>query len=78
MRRAIRWGLCAVSALTLSGCLVASKSELNAARSQNRALAEQNQAQLVEIENLKAHNRALEDRLLRNESESAALGKPRL
>ena len=40
---------------------------------QNRALAEQNRAQLEEIENLKTHNRTVEDRLIRSDEQLAVL-----
>jgi chemotaxis protein MotB len=56
----------------LSGCLVP-QSDLAAAQSQGRTLAQQNRAQLAEIDNLKAHNREVEDRLIRTEQELSAL-----
>jgi chemotaxis protein MotB len=55
----------------LSGCQFAPKSQLTAAETRSRALGEQNQAQLAEIANLKAHNRRVEDRLIRAEQELA-------
>lgn len=58
----------------LPGCLLAPKTELNASQAQNRALVEQNRAQLTEIENLKAHSRTLEDRLIRGEEQLADQG----
>jgi chemotaxis protein MotB len=61
-------GVCAA----LSGCLVP-QSELTAAQSQNRVLAEQSRAQLAEIDNLKAHNHDVEDRLVRSQQEMTAL-----
>ena len=57
----------------MPGCLFVPKTELNAVEAQNRALAEQNQAQLAEIENLKAHSRTLEDRVIRSEKQLALL-----
>jgi chemotaxis protein MotB len=63
--------LCAAVATALPGCLFAPKTELNASQAQNRALAEQNRAQLAEIENLKIHNRTVEDRLIRSEEQAA-------
>jgi hypothetical protein len=65
--------LFALLALLLPGCLVASKTELNAAQVQNRALMEQSKAQLAEIENLNAHSRDLEDRVIRDENQLASL-----
>jgi chemotaxis protein MotB len=58
------------AAMVLSGCMVP-QSELNSALTQNRALTEQSQAQLAEIENLKVHSRALEDRVIRSEKQLA-------
>jgi len=56
-----------------SGCLVAPVTELNDALTRNRVLSEQSRAQLVEIENIKAHNRDVEDRLVRSEQQLATL-----
>ena len=56
----------------MPGCVVP-QTELNAANTQNRALTEQNRAQLVEIENLKVHNRTLEDRVIHSEKQLAKL-----
>ena len=58
------------AAVILPGCLVP-KAELNASLTENRALTEQTQAQLAEIENLKAHSRALEDRVIHSEKQLA-------
>ena len=63
--------LWAAFATALPGCLLAPKTELNASQAQNRALGEQNRAQLAEIENLKAHSRTLEERLIRSEEQLA-------
>ena len=72
--KAILWILLgALAAIALPGCMVVPKSELNAANTQNRALAEQNRAQLAEIENLKVHSRTIEDRLIRSEEQLARL-----
>jgi chemotaxis protein MotB len=66
--KSLGWLLCgAWMAAILPGCLLAPKSALNAANTQNRALTEQSRAQLAEIENLKVHGRTLEDRVIRNE-----------
>jgi chemotaxis protein MotB len=61
------------AALSLSGCQWVSKGQLTAADSQNRILNEQNKAQLAEIENLKAHNRTVENQLIQAEEELADL-----
>ena len=65
--KALAWlVLCAAAAVALPGC-----TALNAANAQNRALADQNRAQLAEIENLRAHSRTLEDRVVRSEEQLA-------
>ncbi len=73
MKAAIWPLLCAAMAVASSGCLLVPKTELNAAQVQSRALAEQNRAQLAEIDNLKTHSRALEDRVIRSEEQLALL-----
>ena len=55
----------------LAGCYVP-KSQLVNYETTNRVLAEQNRAQLVEIENLKTHSHQTEDQLIRAEQELAA------
>jgi chemotaxis protein MotB len=60
-----------IGTAVLPGCLFVPKTELNASLAQNRALTEQSQAQLAEIGNLKAHTRALEDRVIRGEKQLA-------
>ncbi len=68
------WGLLViVSAMLapLTGCYVP-KSQLVTYETTNRVLSEQSRAQLVEIENLKAHSRQTEDQLIRAEQELAA------
>ena len=65
--------LCATAVITLPGCLFVPKAQLNAACSRNRLLAEQNQAQLAEIENLKTHSRTVEDRVIHSEEQLALL-----
>ena len=70
--KAIVWLLlCAPAAVVLPGCLLAPRTELNAAQAQNRALSEQNRAQLAEIDNLKVHSHTLEDRVIRSEEQLA-------
>jgi len=57
-----------------AGCMVP-QTQLNTAQTQNRALTEQNRAQLVEIENLKVHSRNVENQLMRAEQDLALLEK---
>jgi len=67
------WGLVVAVAgvlALLAGCYVP-KSEVVNYETTNRVLAEQNRAQLVLIENLKAHSRQTEDQLIRAEQELA-------
>ena len=64
--------ICA-AVVVLPGCLFVPTTDLNASMAQNRALTEQSQAQLAEIENLKAHSRTLEDRVIRSEKQLALL-----
>ncbi|MEN6557183.1 MAG: OmpA family protein [Thermoguttaceae bacterium] len=66
------WSVLAGMSVALSGCMVP-QSELNLAEAQNRALAEQNRAQLAEIDNLKTHARTLENRVIRSEDQLAKL-----
>ena len=61
-------------AIMLLGCQ-ASPSKVATLESQNRALAEQNRAQLAEIENLKIHARGVQDKLLAVEAELARLDR---
>ena len=56
-----------------SGCLFTSKTSLNSAEAQSRILAEQNAAQLTEIENLRAHGHDLEAKVTRSEEQMALL-----
>ena len=72
--KAAGWGLLVVAAggfAPAAGCYVP-KSQVVNYETTNRVLAEQNRAQLVEIENLKAHSRQTEDQLIRAEQELAA------
>jgi chemotaxis protein MotB len=63
-----------LAAMTVfSGCMFVPKTQLTACRLENQSLAEQSRAQLAEIENLKVHSRATEDRLIRAEEELALL-----
>ena len=66
--KALFWLLLGASAaVALPGCLFVPKTELSAAQDENRTLAEQNRAQLAEIQNLNVHSRSLEDRVIRSE-----------
>lgn len=56
-----------------AGCLLASKSDLDAAQTQNRVLREQTRAQLAEIENVQSHTRKTENQLATAEQRLAAL-----
>jgi chemotaxis protein MotB len=60
-------------AAALPGCQWVSPGKFATEQSQNRMLAEQNQAQQQEIENLKAHNRTVENQLIQAEEELAEL-----
>ena len=55
----------------LPGCTLVPTTEYNACQAENRNLADQNRAQLAEIENLKVHSRDLEDRVIRSERQVA-------
>jgi chemotaxis protein MotB len=57
----------------LSGCALVSKSRLDAAQTQNRALVEKNRALTAEVANLKVHGDNLLDKLERTEEELAVL-----
>jgi chemotaxis protein MotB len=74
---AARWAA-GVRRLTWGGLLLVaagcqSNTQLASLQSQNRVLAEQNRAQLAEIQNLKIHNRHVEDQLIRAEQQLAEL-----
>jgi chemotaxis protein MotB len=73
MKASLGLFLFVASASLLPGCSLFSMTELNSAQVQNRSLAEQSKAQLAEIENLKAHNRDLEARVIRSEKQAANL-----
>jgi chemotaxis protein MotB len=64
-------GLC--SLVPLAGCQWVPKGQLTACEAQYRASSEQSKAQLAEIANLKAHNRAVENQLMKAEQELAAV-----
>jgi len=56
-----------------AGCQLVSRNQLTACEAQTRELSEQSKAQLAEIANLKAHNRTVENRLMKAEEELALL-----
>lgn len=61
------------SAVACAGCGWVPKTQIAACQTQNRTLAEQNKAQVAEIENLKVHTRNVEDQLIRAEEDLAHL-----
>jgi chemotaxis protein MotB len=65
--------LFSASLALLPGCQFPSTGKLTEAQGQNRVLSEQAQAQQQEIENLKAHNRAIENQLIQAEEELAEM-----
>ncbi len=72
--KALAWMLIGIAlSVALPGCLFVPKSQWNTSQAENRALKEQNRAQLTEIENLKDHGHALENRLIRSEEQLALL-----
>jgi hypothetical protein len=70
MKASVRLFSCA-AVLAVSGCAWVPATQWNSLQAQNRALAEQNQVQLAEIENLRLHNQTVEDNLLRDEKQLA-------
>ncbi|MEN6458420.1 MAG: hypothetical protein ABFC63_05775 [Thermoguttaceae bacterium] len=62
-----------VLAASLPGCTMVPVTEWNTLQAQNRALAEQNRAQLAQLDNLRDHCRTVEDRMLADEKQLAAL-----
>ena len=72
VRYSIQRAGAAAMLLLIAGCGFVSQSRYRASQTQNRALAEQNKAQLAEIENLKVHTRSVEDRLIEAERTLAA------
>ncbi len=72
MNKSKCWLLLAFAAV-LPGCTLVPATEWNTVQAQNRALAEQNRAQLAEIDSLQAHCRTVEDQQLRDEKQLAAL-----
>ncbi|MEN6449696.1 MAG: hypothetical protein ABFC96_04315 [Thermoguttaceae bacterium] len=68
-----RWLLTILAGAALPGCTLVSVTEWNATQARNRALTEQNRAQLVEIDNLQDHCRLVENRMLGDERQLAAL-----
>ncbi len=70
----VRFPLVAVSlCIAAAGCGVLQSPQLSTLKTRNRALIEQNRAQLAEIENLKIHTRNTEDQLMRTEEELALM-----
>ena len=73
MQMPLRLLFCGIPLLVLLGCRFVPTTEWNASQARNRALTEQNRAQLAEIENRRRHDRTLEDRLIRSEKQLALL-----
>ncbi|HEX4148081.1 MAG TPA: OmpA family protein [Pirellulales bacterium] len=73
MSRTVAWLLLGLLGAAAPGCQFVPRSQLTSAETQSRALAEQSQAQLAEIANLKAHNHRVEDRLIKAEEELALM-----
>ncbi|HEX3657087.1 MAG TPA: OmpA family protein [Pirellulales bacterium] len=71
--KAVCWLALWAGCCTATGCQFVPRSQLSASENRGRALAEQSQAQLAEIANLRAHNRTVEDRLIKAEEELALL-----
>ena len=65
--------LAPVALAALSGCALVSKSRLDVAQTQNRALVEKNRALTAEVANLKVHRDNILDKLERTEEELALL-----
>jgi len=55
----------------LCGCAFVPASRLTAVEAQNRSLSEQTHAQVAELDNLKSHNRQIEDKLIQAEEQLA-------
>jgi chemotaxis protein MotB len=64
-------GICGAVLVAASGCAFVPRSQLVSCEAQSRELAEQSKAQVAEIANLKAHNRTVENRLIKAEEELA-------
>lgn len=64
---------CAPVLSACGGCTLISTSELGTLRTESRVLADQNRAQLTEIENLKSHCRDVENQLVSREEDIALL-----
>lgn len=63
----------ALCLVLIAGCGWVPRSQWTAVQTQNKSLSEQSRAQLVEIENLRNHQRSIEDQLLQAEDELAFL-----
>jgi chemotaxis protein MotB len=71
------WLLVGLIGAALCGCQMVPASQLKTAEAQNRSLSEQTHAQLAELDNLKAHNRQIEDKLIRAEEQLALADQKR-
>ncbi|MCC7086397.1 MAG: OmpA family protein [Pirellulales bacterium] len=70
----LSWMACSAACCFAAGCMVP-KNQLTSAQSLNQMLAEQNRAQIAEIENLHSHSTTLEDKLIRAEEQIATIDK---
>jgi chemotaxis protein MotB len=69
------WTICgAACCFAAAGCMVP-KNKLTAAESLNQMLAEQNRAQIAQIEGMSTHAHTLEDKLIRAEEQIATIDK---
>jgi chemotaxis protein MotB len=76
-QRRLEWMLVGLSVAACCGCQFVPASQMNTVQAQNRALSEQNHAQLAELDNLKAHNRQIEDKLIKAEEQLALADEKR-
>ena len=73
----LKWLLAALLGAAPCGCQLVPASQLNAVQTQNRSLTEENHAQLAELDNLKAHDRQIEDKLIQSEEQLALADQKR-
>src|SRR5580692_3541897 len=71
------WLLVGLVGAASCGCQLVPASQLNTVQAQNRSLTEQSHAQLAELDNLKAHNRQIEDKLIQAEEQLALADQKR-
>jgi chemotaxis protein MotB len=76
-QRRLEWMLVGLWLAACCGCQFVPASQMNTVQAQNRALSEQNHAQLAELDNLKSHNRQIEDKLIKAEEQLALADEKR-